>query len=238
MMKYSPLHATLTSLNVKFANQNDWQVPDSISSLESELTAIRESVALTDLSANGKITVEGQLAGELIQSAHNVDAPSLGIHAGVDTGPFGVYRLRKDLFLIHTAPGQEDTILDSLENATSSRRFYDGFASPSTSDLVTVTDITHGRAEIGVFGPAAPTLLSRLCGLDFHESQFPDLTAKQSSVAKTPQIIIRHDFAGIRAYALIGDRSFGAYLWETAMKAGEDLEVAAVGTKALRSLMH
>ncbi|HLF90591.1 MAG TPA: sarcosine oxidase subunit gamma family protein [Anaerolineales bacterium] len=229
-MKRSPLYSTFQSLTTQFTDQNGWQVPDSISTLDVELTALRERVALTDLSASGKITVEGQQAGTVIQTIFNVDAPSLAINAGMATGPFGVYCLRKDLFFIHTTPGQEELILETLEQTI---RVH---PPSSASDFVTVTDITHGRAEIGVFGPSGPELLSRLCGLDFHDSQFPSLTAKQSSVAKTPQIITRHDLAGIRAYALIGDRSFGVYLWETAMKAGQDLGIAAVGMKALQAL--
>ncbi|NJN44326.1 MAG: aminomethyl transferase family protein [Anaerolineae bacterium] len=197
--------------------------------LEVELRATRERVSLADLSASGKITVEGQQAGERIQSALHVDAPSLKINAGLDTGSFGVYRLRKDLFFIHTAPAHEDSLLESLENNHLSQR-------SSPADLVTITDITHGRAEIGIFGPSSPTILSRLCGLDFHDSHLSNLTAKQSSVAKTTQIITRHDYAGIRAYGLIGDRSFGVYLWETAMKAGQDLGVTAIGMKALGAL--
>jgi len=231
-MKRSPLHPTLQSLSAQFTDQNGWQVPDSISSLESELTALLEYVALTDLSASGRITVEGQQAGAVIQSALHVDAPTLTINAGIDSGSFSVYRLRKDLFFIHTAPGQEDTILQSLdENIRVHPR-------SSVSDLITITDITHGSAEIGIFGPSSPELLSRLCSLDFHDSTFPNLTAKQSSVAKTPQIILHHDLGNIRAYSLIGDRSFGVYLWETALKAGKDLGVAPVGTKALRALMQ
>ena len=230
-MKRSPLYPIFQSLTNQFANQNGWQVPDSISDLDVELTALREHVALTDLSASGKITVEGQQAGAVIQTALNLDAPSLAVNAGIDTGLFGVYCLRKDLFFIHTTPGQEEPILESLKKICENQR-------ESAYNFATVTDITHGRAEIGVFGPSSPDLLSRLCGLDFHESRFPNLTAKQSSVAKTSQIITRHDLAGIHAYALIGDRSFGAYLWETALKAGQDLGVAPVGMKALRALLQ
>lgn len=229
MMKYSPLYKTLQALSARFTDQNGWQVPESISAPEIERAALREHVALTDLSPSGKFTVEGARAGEFVQSALNVDAPSLNINAGLDHGSFGVYRLRKDLFFVHSAPNAFNSILESLELTLRFR--------PRDADLITLTDITHGRAEIGVFGPSATTLLSRLCGLDFEESHFPNLTAKQSSVAKTPQIIIRHDFAGIRAYALIGDRSYGAYLWETAMKAGNDLGIEPVGMRALQSLL-
>lgn len=233
-MKHSPLHLTFQSLRAQFADQNGWPVPESISPFESELAALRERVALTDLSACGKITVEGRRAAEALRSALDVNAPALAIHAGLEVGSFHLYRLRKDLFFLHTPPGHENSLLESLEKARLEPP-ADGITSPAAFDLVTSTDITHGRAEIGVLGPASPTLLTRLCGLDFHDSQFPNLTAKQSNVAKTPQLILRRDLAGIRAYFLVGDRSFGVYLWETAIEAGKDLGVTPVGWQAIRN---
>ena len=100
-------------------------------------------------------------------------------------------------------------------------------------NLITVTDVTHGSAELWLIGPNSAELLSRLCGLDFHDSQFPSGTAKQSSVAKTTQLIIRRDLGEQPAYALIGGRSLAAYLWQTIMEAGQDLDIQPVGNAVL-----
>jgi heterotetrameric sarcosine oxidase gamma subunit len=103
-------------------------------------------------------------------------------------------------------------------------------------DLITVTDITPGCAELWLIGPHSPLLLSRLCGLDFHERRFPNHTAQRSSVAKTTQTIIRRDRGDLPAYALIGRRSLAAYLWQTIMEAGKDLKIQPIGLDAFKQL--
>ncbi|MCP5095608.1 MAG: hypothetical protein GY943_08660, partial [Chloroflexi bacterium] len=67
------------------------------------------------------------------------------------------------------------------------------------------------------------------------DSEFPNGMAKQSSVAKTTQIIIRRDLGNMPAYALIGGRSLAVYLWQTILEAGQDLGIQPVGLEALSS---
>lgn len=163
---------------------------------------------LLDASAYGKIMVEGQQAAALIGAAWG--APALAIGAGVEVGPGQVYCLRPDLFFVHTAPGVEKEVARELETRAS-----EGFG------LITVTDVTQGRAELRLVGPASADLLSQLCGLDFRPSVFPHLTAKFTSVAKTRQLVIRHDQDGMLSYAIIGARSLGDYLAHAFRDAGQ-----------------
>ena len=55
-------------------------------------------------------------------------------------------------------------------------------------------------------------------------------------MAKTHQLILRQDYGALTAYRLIGDRSLAIYLWETIIKAGQDLGAAPIGARALGSL--
>ena len=179
----------------------------------------RQAVALCDQSHNGKIRVEGQTAAEFLQ------ASDLAINQGKHTAIGSVYRLRQDLLFISTQPDTVREIVADLVKMGNGRE-----------DLITITDVTHGHAELWLVGPKSAELLSRLCGLDFHESQFPDGTAKQGSVAKTAQLIIRRDCAQLPAYAIIGARSFGTYLWQTILEAGADLGLEPMGQAALEQL--
>ncbi|MFQ5436180.1 MAG: sarcosine oxidase subunit gamma family protein, partial [Anaerolineae bacterium] len=168
---------------------------------------------------NGKIRVEGMAAGQLLA------ADELAINGGKQTTFGRIYRLRRDLFFVTTAPDTVEEVAASLADQAA-----------NAESLITVTDVTHGNAELWLVGPQAAALLSRLCGLDFHDSRFPNGTAKRSSVAKTAQIIIRRDMVGkqtVPAYTLIGARSFAAYLWQTILAAGRDLSVQPVGQAAL-----
>jgi heterotetrameric sarcosine oxidase gamma subunit len=127
-------------------------------------------------------------------------------------------------------PGEEDAAVKTLSGAVE-----------KSGELITVTDITHGRADLLLVGSRSTELLSRLCSLDFHPGHFPDLSAKQSSVAKTRQLILRHDIkprdgAPILTFSLIGARSLAAYLWGTIQEAGHDLDLTPIGQSALEKL--
>lgn len=141
------------------------------------------------------------------------------VEGGVDEGLIDgeVYRLRPDLWFVRTRPGQTLTL-------------------PNTTAHVTLTDMTHGYAEIHIIGPHSATLISRACGLNFSDKAFPNQTAKHSSVAKTRQLIIRHDLGDMPAYALIGERSLATYLWETLLVSGRDLSIIPIGQTAFSQI--
>ena len=73
-----------------------------------------------------------------------------------------------------------------------------------------------------MIGPNSQALLSKVCGLDFHPSTFPNEAAKQSSLAKTTQLIIRRDIGELSAFSIIGSQSLGPYVWDTLMEAGRE----------------
>jgi aminomethyltransferase len=226
--KLTPVHDAAREIGANFVDLAGWQVPQVFSTVEEEVTIAKQSVALADGSASGKIVVEGQGAEALLQAAW--DIPSLATGQGIAGDAKHVYRLRDDQFFIHLDPGKEDEAIGPLTGG------LDG-----SDKLVTVTDITHGRADLLLLGPQCTELLSRLCSLDFHPNQFPDLSAKQSSLAKTRQLILRHDLkppdgSQIPAFSLIGPRSLAAYLWQVILEAGHDLDLAPIGWLAFQRL--
>jgi heterotetrameric sarcosine oxidase gamma subunit len=84
------------------------------------------------------------------------------------------------------------------------------------------TDYTHGQAVVWLVGPAAPQLLSKICGLDFRERAFPNRQVKQTNVAKIKALIVRDDEDDIPAYFLYVTRPMGQYFWETLWDAGQE----------------
>jgi heterotetrameric sarcosine oxidase gamma subunit len=221
-IKFSPLHQIEQQAGAIFGNSAGWQVVEHFGDTAAEQTAVLHQVGLVDLSANGKIMVQGEQAETAVATL--LQNKSLAINQGANLGDgLEVYRLRRDQFMVFTQPGDEKGVMEQLETAVQS---MDG--------LITVTDVTHGRAQIGLLGPQSAELLSRLCGLDFHPSVFPPGTAKQTSVAKTTQLVICHDIADTTAYSVIGGRSLAAYLWETILDAGLDLGVRPVGAMVAR----
>ena len=218
-IKLTPLHSITQRLEATFTEGQGWRIPEVYTTLEDEITAARERIALADETPNGKLLLEGAEAESVLMDALDLD--SLKINEGRD----GIYRLRNDLFFISTLPGREVRTQKKLT------------ASSTASDqFVTITDVTHGRAEIRVIGPASQELLSKVCGLDFHPSAFPNETAKQSSLAKTTQLIIRCDIGALSAFSIIGAQSLGPYVWDTLMEAGREFGVVPIGRAALAAL--
>ena len=170
--------------------------------------ALQAGVVIVDHSANGKLLVQGEAAEAVVSAV-------------LPVGQF-VYRLRQDLYFVSTLPGGAQEHAARLARAVTEEAVF-----------VTVTDVTHGRSELSLLGPDCAALMSVLCGLDFSDRAFPDGTAKQTSLAKTKQLIVRRDEIGTSAFAVIGGRSFASYLWETTMKAGAQFGIKPVGPKAL-----
>jgi aminomethyltransferase len=212
--KLSPLHAVAARAGARFALCEGWQVAQVYTAVEEEVEAARRGAGLADQSARGKILVEGREAASLL-------GVELGIGEGAVSGGNQVCRLRQDLFFVSTPPGGEGAVLAELRAKIAGRH-------------LSLTDLTHGRAELRLAGPAAPAVLGRLCGLDL--AGFSDGEARQTSVAKTPQLVRRRDLGGLPAYSLVGARSLGAYLWEALLEAGHGLGLAPVGQAALRAL--
>ena len=225
-VKQSPIHTQALKMGARFMDGAGWQMPSQFSTQESEETAARSRVALADVSNRGKIYLEGKTAATILSLLDSQAVPGIG--QGIQQNDRTIFRLRADQFFISTTAEEVESVAAEL-TATAQK----------SAELITVTDMTHGRSQLWVVGPQAAELLSRLCSLDFHDHHFPNLTARHSSVAKTRQLILRHDFgrpAPLPVYGLIGSRSLAAYLWETTLEAGRDLDIIPIGQITLDRL--
>ena len=220
-VKLTPLYSIAQRLGATLIEQRGWRIPQIYTTLEDEVVAARERLALADETPNGKLLLEGDQVESVVMDAF--DLGSLKINEGRG----GIYRLRNDLFFISTTPGREVRAQKKLTTTLK-----------ASEQFVTVTDITHGRAEIRVIGPHSQELLSKVCGLDFHPSAFPNETAKQSSLVKTTQLIIRCDIGELPAFSIIGVQSLGPYVWDTMMEAGREFGVVPIGRAALAVLAN
>lgn len=95
--------------------------------------------------------------------------------------------------------------------------------------LVSVLDLTHGRALMRLTGAAASSVLGKVCAIDFADSVTPDGTAFRSSVAKLATDVVRDDLAGLSSYLLHCERSSGQYLYDSLLDAGREFDVESAG---------
>ena len=196
----SPLLAVASTQLAPVQHQTGWSVL--------ELPAQTGALRMYDHSAHAKLIVEGAGAPQLLATVWS--GTPTAINAGWTDGQVGVYCLRPDRYLVHGAAGTDAALEARVRGAL------------PAGALLTVTNITHGRAEIQLAGEHCVALLSRLCALNFAAHEFPNMYAKQTSVAKISQVVVRCDEGTQPAYTLIGARSLGQYLWAALLAAGID----------------
>jgi len=225
VVKRTPLHELARAMDGSFRQVGGWEVVDAFAGEGDVRDATVPQCALVDRSARAKVIVEGASVAAVIGRAWQIAALDVNHGAPVPRG--FVYRLRHDQVFFSGEPATEPAFTAAVEAA----------AQPDDG-LLTITAATHGRSELWLMDPAARELLSRLCGLDLHPDYFPQQTARQTSVAKTKQLVIHTTVAQCPVYALIGARSLGAYLWQTIVQAAHDLDLQFHGEAFMEALAH
>ncbi len=99
-------------------------------------------------------------------------------------------------------------------------------------EMVSVFDVTHGRALMRVTGAKTVDLLAKVCGIDLSEEVTPDGAAFRSSVAKLVTDVVRDDRDGEWSYLLHCERSSGQYLFDALIDAGDEFGIEIEGFAA------
>lgn len=179
-----------------------WEVPTGDASGD---------VTLADLSALAKVLVKGPASG-----------PAAAEVVALMGSRFGRAVWDGDRLVTGAAPG-EWLVLGPRGTAGGTVGKYRTALAGVTDDLVTVMDLTHGRALLRVHGPSTLSLLRRLTALDLDDRFVPDGSTLRTSVAGVVTDVVRDDVAGSPSYLLHCERSSGRYLLDTLLAAGEDL---------------
>ena len=189
--------------------------PVVVSGWEVEGARSASPLTLADVSALAKTLVRAA-AGGAMASALEV--------------PFGrAARDASGALVTGSGPG-EWTIIGPLGEAAAQRaRLELVAAAHSAQELITVLDLTHGRALVRLTGPAAPDLLAKVCAIDLAGHRTPNGTALRTSVAKLTTDLVRDDEGDVPSYLLHCERSYGQYLFEALLDAGAEFGVEADG---------
>ncbi len=97
-------------------------------------------------------------------------------------------------------------------------------------ELVSVIDLTHGRALVRLTGERSRDLLAKECGVDLADGFCPDGAALRSAVSGVATDLIRDDVDGdgrapTPSYLLHCERSSGQYLFDSLLDAGLEFGV-------------
>ena len=174
----------------------------------------RGDLTLTDCTPLAKVVlrapVGGHMAGELAVPFGRAARDQAGILV-VGSGP--------GEWLLIAPPGQAADLVVRYEN----------LATQLPGEVVSVIDLTHGRALMRLTGARAADVLSAVCAIDLSETVTPAGAAFRSSVAALATDVIRDDLAGVRSYLLHCERSSGLYLFDSVLSAGRELGIEIGG---------
>ena len=159
-------------------------------------------------------------------------APVAGYMARELAVPFGrAARNQTGILVVSSGPG-EWLLIAPPGRAANLVAWFENAASLVPDEVVSVIDLTHGRALMRLTGARAAEALSAVCGIDLSETVTPDGAAFRSSVAALATDVIRDDLAGVRSYLLHCERSSGLYLFDSVLSAGRDFGVEIDGFTA------
>ena len=174
----------------------------------------RAGLTLTDCTPLTKVQVRAPARGRA--------AAALGVpfgRAARDSGGTLVAGSGPGEWLLLAAPGQAPALLARAGD----------LAARFPGELITATDITHGRALVRLSGSRAAGVLAKVCGIDTGEGVTPDGAAFRSSVAAVATDVIRDDTDGVPSYLLHCERSSGAYLFGELLAAGGEFGIEIDG---------
>ncbi len=206
--------------------------PNWFTAVGRECRALRRAVGMIEITGFARYEVEGpdatafldQLLACRLPRRHGrtVLAPMLNAAGGI-IGDFTVTRLCDSAFWLVGSGAAEAFHL---------RHFADFLPRHD----VTLRSITGDYGGFAIAGPKARTLLGRLTHDDVSNGALPFLAARDMEIAGMPAFVMRIAFTGDLGYEIHVGRDDLQSLYRALKTAGEDLELAACGARALDSL--
>ena len=138
------------------------------------------------------------------------------------SAPFGTSRTEAGVLIVGQRP--DEWIL--LGRATAVGALVDSL---DRAGHVSVVDGTHSRALFRLAGADAALVLEKLCSLDWADHMTPDGAAVSASVAKVTCDIVRNDLEDTPSYLISCDRSYGQYLFDVFLDAGQEFGISPLG---------
>jgi sarcosine oxidase subunit alpha len=234
-VRRTALHERHASRGASWMDMGDWKRPFVYTSVERECRAVRESVAVIDVSTLGKLALRGPDAGEYLDWLHPNRFSDLKVgrvryramcdDAGTILDDGTVARFPGDRFFVTTTTSGIDAVEQWLRwwLAGSSRRVH-------------VANVTSEYAAINLAGPRSRDVLARLTALDVSKEAMPYLAAVEGEIAGCYAVVLRIGFVGELSYEIHVPADYGAHLWDALMEAGKEFDIQPFGVEAQRVL--
>ena len=248
----SPLHAVLKAAGAVYGNKFGWERPNwfaakgtaavdlpsfergpAFEAIGAEHRAVRERVALIDMSSFSKYEVRGAGALALLQklACNNLDRPPGSIvytqlcneRGGIEAD-VTITRLADDRFYFVTG-----SALGVRDRSTLERHL-------PADGSVEIVDQTSAKAVLNVCGPKSREVLAQLTDTPLDNARFPYMSARELDLAFAPALALRVTYLGELGYELHVPVEYALHLYERLWAAGARHGIANAGYRAINSL--
>ena len=251
-VRRSPLHATLRDAGAVFGTKFGWERPNwfappgtpaieppsfgrgaAFQSIGDEHRAVRERVALIDMSSFSKYEVRGPGALAVLQklAVNDVDRPvgtivytQLCNERGGIEADVTITRLAADRFYFVTG-----SALGVRDRSTIERHLPD-------DGSVSIVEHTSSRAVLNLCGPRSREVLAQLTTAPLDNARFPYMSAREIDLGYAPTLALRVSYVGELGYELHVPVEYALGLYERLWDAGRAHGIANAGYRAINSL--
>lgn len=250
-VRLSPIHHRLEAAGAHFSDASGWELTGWFAPPEAhgetkltyarqdwfdyhaaEHRAVRNDVALFDMSSMSNILVQGPDAERILNhlSGNNVAVPvgqcvytQWMNQAGGVEADLTLTRIGDEQFLLVVAESFHRRVLAMLRRAI------------PQSAHVYVTDVTSGYALLSVQGPRSRDLLSQVTTADLRNEAFPYFTAREIDLHYAVGWAFRMSFVGELGWELYVPSEFALGVYDRIVEAGAEFGLAHAGMETLES---
>ena len=251
--RLSPFHAAEVDLGAVFFEVGGWERPQWYESnrplldefadrvgyrphewdarwwspiIDAEHLAMRERVAMIDLSAFTQFEVTGPGACAYLQGlvVANVDRPAGRMIYTPVLAPNGGFR--SDLTIVRLAADRYRVITGAADGPRDLAWFTAHLPTDGTGALI---EVTSAVCTVGVWGPRARDLLAAVTSDDVSADGFPFGHAKWVTIDGIPVLALRVSYVGDLGWELHAPFEQGRRLWDVLWAAGGPLGVVPAG---------
>jgi glycine cleavage system aminomethyltransferase T len=225
----SPLHRVHADLGVAFGRDGDWEYPAAYPAAAEAagLVALTDGVAITDISARGKVDIRGAIGELFTRMARTSEGWEPGRIVPLEPAPSeehpGLVAPISDVWaIVFCPPGSLDTRLEELEE-------------PVADGSTMITEISSQYSGVALSGPRTFDLLARATPFDL-DDLIPGTVVATRMLEINGLLAHREVGSGGAARSVVElwvSSSYARYAWETVLAIGGPHGAAPLGRDAL-----
>lgn len=213
--------------------EHGWQRPEMYMAISDEISRVRGSVGICDLSPRGKFDLKGEEVQTFLNRFLDTTRTRVGQAAFCNLRDPST-SLATQVLCCNLCDDQA-AIIAEVVSSNAVFEYLNRCASQN-SVCIHLTDMTSSLTGVCVVGPESREVLSKLTELNLSEKDFPDLMCAQGKFANVHTFVIRADMTTELAYQVYFGREYGGYVWDAIVEAGEEFDIQPFGFRAMEAL--